>query len=915
MTLTTEENLRINLERTNLLRRITNSIRRTLELQEILNTMVEEMRLFLGTERVMIYKFHLDGSGQVIAESINNNRLPSLKGLNFPADDIPLQARELFINSRVRCIVDVESQQIGQSPQQELETGEVILEDIHYRPVDPCHIEYLTAMGVKSSLVAPIIHNNTLWGLLTSHHSETRLIAEHEVEIVQMVVDQLAVAIAQFTLLTQAREKAAREVIINRISSLLHSLPVIILEPAVEEAIAAFGGCGGRLCIKNEAFNLKDDTVKSLTACLETSLEAVKVYTCGQQPIMPQLGKYQLMEQYSVWQEHEQNHDCNVWAISDIYQTQELRNLQVAFRPTKIRSILMIPIEYRQQLLGYLSIFREEIDTETLWAGQLDGDERQLYPRLSFEIWRESKKAQARQWTVEEIELAGEIGKQFATAIHDYQIYQKLQGFNSKLENQVQERTIKLQQATEQQRILFEVVAKMRKSLDINTIFSITTKELRHVLNADRVAIYRFDPDSEFNDGEFITEDVLPDFTSTLAVKVHDYCFGEIYATKYRFGQIHVVVDIYNGKLTDCHIKMLAQFQIKAQIIMPLMKGDRLWGLLCIHQCTQPREWQNLEIQFATQVAAQLSVALEQADLLVQTKQQAEQLAQALQNLQQTQTKLIQTEKMSSLGQLVAGVAHEINNPVNFIYGNISHVHEYTNDLLTLLEIYQQQYPNPCVEISQHAEKIDLEFIVEDLPKMLSSMKLGSDRIRQIVLSLRNFSRIDQSEMKAVDIRDGIDSTLLILQHRLKVTSNAPEIQIIKEYGDLPLVECYAGQLNQVFMNVLSNAIDALEHESESASKPNISKITINTSIGELEGNIPSAIIRIGDNGTGIPESLKTQIFDPFFTTKPIGKGTGLGLSISSQIVVEKHGGVFKCDSQPGLGTEFWIEIPIAQKI
>lgn len=308
-----------------------------------------------------------------------------------------------------------------------------------------------------------------------------------------------------------------------------------------------------------------------------------------------------------------------------------------------------------------------------------------------------------------------------------------------------------------------------------------------------------------------------------------------------------------------------------------------------------------------------VGVALQQVDLLLQTQQQTEQLTQALHELQETQTQLIQTEKMSSLGQLVAGVAHEINNPVNFISGNLLHVSQYAEDLLSMLQLYQQQVSNLSPEMQERAEEIDLEFIIADLPKTLSSMKVGIDRIRQIVLGLRNFSRLDEAEMKAVNIHEGIDNTLLILQHRLKAKPDKSAIEIVKKYSDLPLIECYAGQLNQVFMNVLNNAIDALEDERESISKPDKGLITIYTSIGEMKGNIKSVVIRIVDNGPGIPEALRSRICDPFFTTKPVGKGTGLGLSISYKIVVDKHGGIFNCESQAGLGTEFWIEIPIDQ--
>ncbi len=923
------------IDQEHLLYRMTKRIRQSLELPNILSATVAEVREFLGTDRVIIYRFDADESGEVVAESIDQNRLPSLQGLHFPADDIPPQARQMYRTLHQRTIVNVATGEIGLSLVDSPETGEPIIPpEINYRSVDPCHLAYLGAMGVQSSVALPILSHapesettnkcsceinpspTHLWGLLVSHHSEPHEISPDQLHIVQLIVDKLSISIQQSHLLSSTRQQAIREATINHIASVLHQQPKIQFQAALEAAVSAFQGVGGRLYIFPNAD------------------QASEIWTHGTQPTMPQWDKSSLLEEHPLWQQliHSQfttdrdDTATSQFAIPNLYKEPRLRVLVPAFQSTSIRGLLVIPIQSRQKLLGTLTIFRDEIETETLWAGQFDPNVKQTLPRQSFELWREFKKGQAKPWTDKDLSLAQEIADQFAMAIQQYLLYQEVKNLNRNLEQQVFERTVKLHKALELAQAVKRVTNKIRSTLDCESILLTVVQEIRALLNTDRVLIYQLNNQSE---GQVTVESIRDRIPSILGLKTPEGCFSSDVLNRYRRGEIRAICDIYEEELTPCHREFLESIQVRANLIVPISFNYQIWGFLIAHECQKPRGWTPEEMSLLEQLGSQAAIAIAQANLYEKVctaaaneQAKSQQLAQTLEELQKTQSQLIQTEKMSGLGRLVAGMAHEINNPVNFIYGNLNYVSEYSQNLINLIQIYQQYYPEPCSEVQEYIASTEVDFILEDLPKVMNSMQIGTERIRQLVLSLRNFSRLDEAQIKTVDIHEGIENTLLLLQYRLREDEddNDSGIKIVKDYADIPRIECYPGLLNQVYMNIIGNAIDAIESNLKKTQKQAQNaataepQIIIRTSIVSSKDPQSNLIqISILDNGPGIRPEHLSRIFDPFFTTKPVGQGTGLGLSISYQIIVEKHHGNLQCISQLNRGSEFRILLPLHQ--
>ncbi|NJK28217.1 MAG: GAF domain-containing protein [Coleofasciculaceae cyanobacterium SM2_3_26] len=700
-----DRELQRQLDREALAQRIADSILQSLDLKDILAKAVAEVRSLLEVERVMVYQFCEDGSGTVVAEALQGDRLSAMQGLHFPADDIPGWVRDRLSCDRVRSVIDVDSGKIGFSAARSGST--LASQEIQYRIADACHVQYLQTMGVKSSVVVPILCRPPqlaiaeaaptleLWGLLVCHCDRPHAVSSWEIETLQTTADQIAIAIIQSGLLGEMRERAQIQAAANRLNEMLYAGSTLQPQPALEAIVAAMGATGGKLSL--------------------ATLYDRETYTSGIQP-----ATIEVWEHYVHCPILPEALTVDPLVIPDIQQAPQLQPFHQAFAAAGIHSLLVLPLYHQRSVLGQLILYGGEAVAETVWAGQIDPSQPQTKPRASFAPWREYRST-CRVWTDGEVKLAKALGEQCAAAIAQYRLY-------AQIELQVQYRTTELQR-------------------------------------------------------------------------------------------------------------------------------------------------------------------------------QAEQLQRAMERLQNTQANLIQAEKMSSLGQVVAGVAHQINNPVNFIYGNLVHANNHTQDLLALLGLYRKHFPDPGDEISRFTEEIDFNFLMGDMPKLLESMQAGAERIRQIVLGLRSFSRLDEADMKRVNIHDGLNSTLMILNHRLKGNATASTIQVVKNYGDLPPVECYASRMNQVFMNLLNNAVDALNDRPD----PRIITITTTWDGGDR------IQIAIQDNGCGIPETVRPHIFDPFFTTKPVGRGTGLGLSISYQII-ENHSGTLDCTSEVGAGTTFCISIPVRQQ-
>ncbi|MEM9452453.1 MAG: GAF domain-containing protein [Cyanobacteria bacterium P01_E01_bin.6] len=700
-----------------LLNRISNRIRQSLELQEILDPTVNEVRSFLGTDRVKVYQFQPDDHGVVIAESLAPDRLPSLLGLHFPADDIPPYARELYLQTRQRTIVDLANERIGLSSlaSPDSQSAESV-QEIQYRSVDPCHLEYLRSMGVQSSVVVPIViagvpktqhlipslkPNKHLWGLLVSHHSEPRIIEESELSFIQAVVDQMAIAITHSGLLQHVREQAQQKDDINQIMGLLHTSTPMNLQLALEKTVTLFQGSGGRIYLP------KQPSTKTSSITLETLSEnyaCAELYTCGDQPQSLSSTDQRCIEENALWQKyltsvvtpqtkdadhidtdedaqgvavdsdtvdsdtidsdtvdnarsdksyssvpHEWSvpwmrsayalvkppysaaHQLHVWATSDIYQEPLFRSLISAFSSTNIRGVLIMPLYLGHEVIGCLTVFREPVEQELVWAGEFEPDHRQLTPRQSFAAWRQILQSQVQQWTDAEMRLGQAIAERFSNAIKQYRLYEEITVLNTKLEQDVFARTQELEVETymgKQQQAIVTILGKLQTASDTASIFRTATQEVRQLLNVERVGIYQF---NEVWGGKFIHEFgcVSPELAlSNLSTipEWNDSYLQEHQGGCFRKRDLVVVNDVYAANLSDCHLEVLESYGIRSFVVMPLFVGIHLWGLLGVYQHSSTRPWKDVETKFVKQVAAHLGSALQQAELLTTAQKKVKQL-------------------------------------------------------------------------------------------------------------------------------------------------------------------------------------------------------------------------------------------------------------------------------------------------
>ncbi|MBE7379943.1 MAG: GAF domain-containing protein [Leptolyngbya sp. SIO1E4] len=837
-----------------LLHRMTDRIRRSIELPEILTSTVNEMQLFLRTDRVKIYCFQEDGSGEVVAESIAAQRLPSLLGHRFPAEDIPDHSREMFLLARQRTIVNVAKQEIGISPLVCHKTLEPLSRGIWFRPVDPCHVEYLMAMGVQASLVIPILHRDRLWGLLVAHHSTPRRFSPKELEVVQLIADQVAVAIAHAEVLVQSRLQVQREATINQVVSRLHTNPETCLQIALEQSVAALGSVGGRLYLTPK-----------------TAGTPFQLVTSGIQPSPISLAKEGertlplVLEQLTDWHtwlqaEMPAQPGAALWAITDIHKAQMPWSLASALLRRDLRGLLVVKLKHRDGGLGYLTFFRQAIDIENIWAGRLDAtDPRQNRPRQSFETWRELKRGQADPWTIREIGLAQELADQFASVIYQTQLYWEVQALNADLEKRVLQRTTELQlvnanlrrEITQRERALKE----LRQARD-------SLKRLSYqnelILKSAGEGIYGLDAQ-----GKVV-------FVNPAAAKILGY------ATQHLIGQfMHDLIQHAKPDGTPYAWQ-------ESPIFDTLRHGDThsVSGDLFQRQdgFSFPTEYVSTPIQERGKI---LGVVV------------------TFKNITERQV----IERMKD--EFISVVSHELRTPLTSIRTALGLLAQ--GDLNVQAEKRQRM-----VEIA-FSNTNRLVRLVNDILDV-ERIKLGKVTLNKQICNLNDLMIQAADEMRAMADKNGIHLSVQSLSVQLWADPDRL-VQTLTNLLSNALKFSPPGSTVEMIAQRIPPHHEPLAIEDAALQRTEPPNLRLDDPVDETP-QAPSEmlLVQVKDHGQGIPENKLEVIFDQFeqLNASDMGHqgGTGLGLAICRSIIQQHHGRIW-AESTPGVGSTFFFTLPL----
>lgn len=825
-----------------LLHRMMNRIRQSLELPAILTGTVAEVRTFLETDRVKVYRFDADGSGEVVAESVVKERLPSLLGQHFPAEDIPPEARELFIKARQRSIVNLATQQIGVSPLDCPETGESLAQDdIRFRPVDECHIEYLTSMGVQSSLVVPILHHDQLWGLLVSHHSSPRQVTERELQVIQLVADQLSIAIAQSTLLEQTRARAAQETTINRVAKLLHSMTEMQLQQALELTVSGLQGAGGRVYIFPQ--NLQEEA---------------QLFVSGEWVNKDE----EKFEEHPTWQEWlgkqaTVGNGIKAWIIPDLHQVALPEYLESVFSNSNIRSLLVIELKSRQQSLGYLSIFRHEIEIETLWARRADrNDSRQQRPIISFETWRELKQGQVQSWIEAEIELALALGSHFATAIHQYELYQQVYALNIDLEQDIEERKqaefkISALNAQLEQRVQ-ERTVELRREINEREQAKASLERLSRqsglILNSAGEGICGLNAQGKLT------------FINPAAARMLGYRVEEL------------IVSIAN-KDSDSYPKyILSEF--------PHQSGERFMHVILNHSQPDgsPYPWEENPIYATLKTGAVQHITDDIFYRRNKTKFPVEYVSTPI------------LEKNKIVGAVV-------------IFKDITERQIIERMKNEFVSVVSHELRTPLTSIRSALGLLSKGSLNNQPAKSQRMMEIAFDNTNRLVRLINDILDIERINSGKVTMeKQHCNAAQLTIQavDEMRAMAEKAEIKLALKPVEIQLW-ADPDRIVQTLTNLLSNAI----------------KFSPANSTVSLSGKLQDSqiLFQVKDRGRGIPEDKLETIFDRFQQVDASNSrnqgGTGLGLAICRSIV-QQHGGNIWVESTLDRGSTFYFTLPIS---